>query len=368
MKIGILTVPFNNNYGGFLQAYALKQVLVGMGHKVVFINRRRNEPHLKCQVVKILSRIAHLRRPTGMTPEKLGKYPNRFKRKYLAPLTPAYYSHNALKRCMHRRFGALVVGSDQVWRYQYAKDSIDDFFFSFVKNKDIRLISYAASFGIEQMDYPQDKLQECRSLLQRFQAISVREDSGAEMIQRHFGIPGDRVKVLIDPALLLTPAHYARLFEEEERPLPHYLFSYVLDDSPGKLDFISQCLDSLCLEQMDIKAMTGDWKSYQPLCSVEKWLASIYYADFVITDSFHGTAFSILFNKPFIVYGNKQRGNARLESLLGCFDLTNRYVDEHTTNYKTLWKEAIDWQKVNHTLSVKRAEAFAFLQDNLNER
>jgi hypothetical protein len=97
-------------------------------------------------------------------------------------------------------------------------------------------------------------------------------------------------------------------------------------------------------------------------------LASIYYADFVITDSFHGTAFSILFNKPFIVYGNKQRGNARLESLLGCFDLTNRYVDEHTTNYETLWKEAIDWQKVNHTLSVKRAEAFVFLQDNLNER
>jgi hypothetical protein len=75
--------------------------------------------------------------------------------------------------------------------------------------------------------------------------------------------------------------------------------------------------------------------------------------------------FSILFNKPFIVYGNSERGKARFESLLQCFGLKNRYVDETMGNLSQVLNSAINWNKVNHILDEKRGEAFSFLRTNL---
>ena len=122
MKIGILTVPFNNNYGGFLQAFALKKVLQDMGLEVVFINRRRNKnTNYRVIIKKALIKLGVCKDRI----KELSKYTEQFKREYLYPMTEEYYTSEELKKCLNYNFDAVIVGSDQVWRYKSAGDSID---------------------------------------------------------------------------------------------------------------------------------------------------------------------------------------------------------------------------------------------------
>lgn len=109
MKIGILTVPFNNNYGGFLQAFALKRVLESMGHKVMFINLRRDRIRTLRSILGVLLRGLHLLEDKQ---KKLSKYTKQFQKKYWYPYTKKYYSSQELRDCVKYKFDAVIVGSD----------------------------------------------------------------------------------------------------------------------------------------------------------------------------------------------------------------------------------------------------------------
>jgi len=286
MKIGILTVPFNNNYGGFLQAYALKTVLNGMGHEVLFINRQRNpSKSLKFRVYRLLVKLHLIKDYLENKKRAISINTDQFRDKYLTPISPAYYSSKSLRDSLKLGLDFLIVGSDQVWRYKYAQESIDDFFFGFIdENNAIPRMSYAASFGTDTMDYSEEKIQVIKSFLTRFRAISVREESGKRLLTDYLGVPASRVKIVLDPTLLLDANRYKSLFEDTV-PKKNYAFTYILDK--GDIDdiLIDRLISSKGLQRIDGRAQTGNLSELDVIEPVEKWLSHLYYSDYVITDS-----------------------------------------------------------------------------------
>lgn len=380
LRIGIMTLPMNRNYGGNLQAFALMQSLRKLGHSPVLLNRRHNPT------------------PDGPAPDEtapnetgdpaqtaqpplyggavgLGKnIPNRaFVEQHLAPISQVFHSSAAMRRQSPRYgFDAVITGSDQVWRPRYAKDALPDFFLGFLDHADrrTRRISYAASFGSEKNEYsPKDRAMAAR-LLRGFDAVSVREDSAVGMCRKMFGVEARHV---LDPTMLLTKEDYIGLLAGKPRsPAAGQLLAYVLDASPGKLELIGKIATSLSIEPrstngqplglVDTLKTTGGDKS------VEGWLAAFRDAAYVATDSFHGVAFSIIFNKPFVAYGNPARGLARFKSLLKLVGLEDRLVVTSEGVTIDAFLRPVDWDRVNERLAVLRAQSLSFLTDALPAR
>jgi adenylate kinase family enzyme len=360
MKIGILTVPFNNNYGGFLQAFALKRVLESMGHKVMIINRRRNRTITLRSILGDLLRGLHLLEDKQ---KKLSKYTDQFQKKYLFPYTKKYYSSQELKRCVKYKFDAVIVGSDQVWRYWYFKDWIDDFFCNFLEGTNISHFSYAASMGSDEMDYPQDKIEICSRLLKDFKAISVREESSVKLLKEYFGV--ENAQVVLDPTFLLDKQAYVDLFKDKyTKPENPYIFTYVLDDSEEIKRSIEEFSRQKNMPVVNIKAQTGNINEIDVIEPVEKWLSAIYYADYVITDSFHGTVFSLIFNKQFVVYGNMQRGMSRMQDLLNRVELMDRLLTSNDAVGEKL-EHPINWDSVNNRINAYKDGSMTFLKNAL---
>ena len=360
MKIGILTVPFNNNYGGFLQAFALKKVLESMGHKVMIINRRRNRIRTLRSILGDLLRALHILEDKQ---KKLSKYTNQFQKKYLFPYTKKYYSSQELRDCVKYKFDAVIVGSDQVWRYRYFTDWIDDFFCNFLEGTSIPHFSYAASMGTDEMEYSHNKIEICSKLLKGFRAVSVREESSVKLLKDYFSV--ENALVVLDPTLLLDKQIYVDLFKDKyTKPERPYIFTYILDDSKEIKQSIEEFSHKMNMPVVNIKAETGDISEIDVIEPVEKWLSAIYYADYVITDSFHGTVFSLIFNKQFVVYGNVQRGMSRMQDLLNRVELTDRLI---FSNYKvkTILEQEIDWVSVNKQINIYKESSMAFLKSSL---
>lgn len=360
MKIGVLTVPFNNNYGGFLQAFALKRILTDMGHEVVFINRRRNRTITIRGIIGNFLRALHLLEDKQ---KRISRYTDKFQKKYLFPYTNKYYSSKDLKKCLKYKFDCVIVGSDQVWRYKYFRKWIDDFFCNFLEGTQISHFSYAASMGTDELEYPQEKIDICAKLLKEFNAISVREDSSVKLLQEHFGV--ENAQVVLDPTLLLDKQVYIDLFKKyHAKPDKPYIFTYILDDDKDILQSIEDFSRLRNMQVVNIKAQTGDIRAFDVIEPVEKWLSAIYYADYVITDSFHGTVYSLLFNKQFVVYGNVERGLSRMQDLLNRVGLQNRLITSNT-GLSALLEQKIDWASVNKQIDICKESSISFLRNSL---
>lgn len=363
MKLGILTQQLRNNYGGLLQAWALQKVLAEEGHSVTIINR---EP---CR----LKDMNFFRRVASILKGELYVTLGREKRRYTLPpsednyvrqniipfvenrygrISPTIYTGKELRRYVEQeKFDGFVVGSDQVWRPCYSP-SIGNYYLDFLPNESgMKRIAYAASFGVDNWEYNPSDTKKCAQLAKKFDLITVRESSGVDLVRKYFNSTAIHVA---DPTLLLDRDDYDSLVDGSTvqlRTSDGHLFSYVLD---GKSE-----LDSAI---MNCSAATGykpyycnakrKYNSPEDLrhldeCifpAVEQWLKSFQDADMIITDSFHGTVFSIIYNKPFWVILNNSRGAARFHSLLDKFGLANRIVNQ---SKNIDWKEPIDWSAIN---------------------
>lgn len=367
MKLGILTVPFNNNYGGFLQAYALKTILEKMGHEVFFINRKRNKPQrpLWKKIIGFPLIMFREMKERSLI-KKISVHTEVFKRQYLAPISPEYYSHKSLKKCLKLGLDAFIVGSDQVWRYRYAGESIDDFFFSFLSESGIPRFSYAASFGVDGNEYPDKYKELCKKLLNEFKAISVREPSGKDLLVNEFQVASEKIKVVLDPTFLLTPSQYSFLFQQYTEQKEPYLCTYILDQSPEVKSLVTNAAQSIGMNDVvALIAQTGCVEKLEPIEPVEKWLYAVAGASLVITDSFHGTVFSIIFNRPFLTIGNKTRGETRIHSLLNLFGLQSRYVDDACKFNQSVLFEPIDWNSVNYKINEYKKESLNYITRSL---
>lgn len=362
MKIAVLTLPVYTNYGGILQACALCETLSGMGHDVTLINRQAkfydtfpDKVHiflknfirgLKGEDKKVyLDSCIYARRTENL------------KSFFDARLHLGRKIHTteALKAELENGgYDVLVIGSDQVWRPVYAP--VLEEFFGAVCPENLSLVSYAASFGVDEWEYSPEQTARCGKMLERFRAVSVRESSGVELCREYFGI--DAVQ-MPDPTLLFDSGYYMSM--SKGISAQKGIFAYILDKNE-KTERAMEFLASL--SSMELHLMRGNEECP---AAVGEWIANIANADFVLTDSFHGCVFSIVFNKPFIAVGNEKRGQSRFSSLLNLFGLEHRMVRSVSEINETLLLEKIDWLSVNMKRNELKNRALDYLKNALDK-
>lgn len=377
MKIAILTQPLNTNYGGILQAYALQSFLQSRGHEVVVINRRidfKLSPKLFLlrigSVLKACMRLFIFRDRQCYVMNPFSPYYHAkwsgyeilpFVKQHIN-LTSEIRSSKSLKKYFEKnKFDCYVVGSDQVWRPCYSP-CITDFFLKEIPIDDRAIkVSYAASFGTDRWEFTCDETKECSMLVKKFDAVSVREQSGMKLCKEFLGVDASH---LLDPTMLLDIDVYRKLFEDANvSKSSGNLLCYVLD----KNDEINRIVQSLVKDgyvpnyaSTSVELTAENARPYQR--SVEEWLRGFYDAELVVTDSFHACVFAILFNKPFIVWSNAARGNARFRSLLSQFDLHNRLIDSYS-DFEAERAELLsplDEEKIAAILEFYKAKSYKF--------
>ena len=308
MKIGILTHPQSTNYGGILQCYALCTYLRKLNHEPIVIQRVADKSFFLWSIVRNILRVCHF--PRYYHPETVDRMVNirPFIQKHLARTEPVNSQNKMKKVCQKYGLDAVIVGSDQVWRHDYAMKYGFNYFLDFVPD-DVVKASYAASFGLSDWQYTHRETEIIKQLLDRFKGISVREEDAVSLIKDN---TGKNALQLIDPTMLLKQEDYDnitshRLVKEK------YVFVYWLGDK----NLIASAIERYKTEGYAIVNI-----NLRDICeqiSVEDWLSYIKYADYVITDSFHGCVFSIIFERQFIAFGNKSGGNSRIKSLCKMF-------------------------------------------------
>lgn len=382
MKIAILTQPLGKNYGGVLQAYALQQLLQNWGHDTVILDRVDHYPScklfiwrlaslFKCLFYKYVKKDPYIR---IISPISLDYITDKrllydyseldlFISKHIIKTKRIRRSNALRKYLLNHGCDLVIVGSDQVWREDYSP-CVTDYFGYFLKTKDkVRIISYAASLGQDTLLISENKKHLCGRLLKGFNAVSVRENSAVTVIRNAWGI---EPKLVLDPTLLLNKIYYERLIETQERADSNYIFSYILDEASEKMRIINEVSNILRLNVKQILLYPhNEQGNAGKLTSMSKWLSSILDSQFVVTDSYHGCVFAIIFNKPFVVIANKNRGIDRFKTLLGMVNLTNRLIYSISDITETLIKESIDYAEVERIILENRRDSIKFLKSAL---
>lgn len=374
MKIGILTHPIIMNYGGILQAFALQKVLLNMGHDVITIDRKnvsvkRGFFYMLCYFVKRNFDVYFRNRNKSTC---WNPFISEEEMIYISQHTRKFVERNIRKtECVctgelesldkKYKFDAYVVGSDQIWNIDFCPDS----FLDFVKRKNVVKITYAASCGKKNFSHIKKLRNKCKILAQDFKAFSVREK---RLIQLCNDELGREAEFVLDPTLLLSPQDYLSAITEEKRESFPFIFTYILDPTPDKTEIICEVARKMKLpeEKGNIACPFIKGKHKIEDCvysSVDSWLNKLYQSQFVITDSFHGMVFSIIFQKQFIVIGNRARGYERFLSLLSELKLENRL---YSSNLENILNQIIDYELVNKKLLKLKEASFAYLKRNLN--
>lgn len=385
MKIGILTQRLFTNYGGLMQSLALQTVLENMGHNVMIFDREYNDIEMFSYWIRLKRRLRKLCRDSYnllCKKEKLSlnkryianeKYIRQNTDAFIAKYhhsSPKIYTKTDLKHSIEEwHVDAIVVGSDQVWRPIYSP-MISNYFLDFTEGWSIKRISYAASFGVDEWEYTKKDTHVCSLLAKKFDAISVRENSGIQLCKKYLGV--DAIQTL-DPTLLLDKDFYIDIVNKEKEPtINGGLFCYILDNDCSKKSIINAlsrkmrlnafyCMPKSLLQETNMTMQEEDCVYPRPT----QWLRSFMDANMVITDSYHGLVFSLIFNKPFWIIVNKGRGEARFNSILNLFDLKSRIIDLKNWNHID-WKEPIDWSKINGKREKLKQYSISFLTQALS--
>lgn len=369
-RVGLLTLPLHKNYGGILQAAALYEYLTTSGFETVLLERGIRKSW-KNAVAQFLART-----PSAII---LGAGSRIFRHEKFHALQSFISNHRFIWRFLPRRSGPIhdsagmrhaidrlgldiiIVGSDQVWRQDYLPpDALSDYFLGFAEGTSARRVSYAASFGHAGWRYP-EHTDEVSALLSRFSAVSVREASGVGICSDVLG-RGDAVHVL-DPTLLVDPAFYKRVADAPTAKTGKVLFEYILDHD-GEVPTIGEDVAASLWSEYEICSVALEVGGALP--GVGGWVRAIMDADFIVTDSFHGMVFSIIFQKDFIALVNHKRGADRFISLVGLLGLEDRLLAENSRSHaREISARPIDYSAVSVRLELLRERSRDFLRNAL---
>ncbi|GHU94247.1 hypothetical protein FACS1894208_04990 [Clostridia bacterium] len=349
--VGLVGFWYGSNYGSLLNGYAMNRVLSELGKSVLMIqkpNSNNEDEELK----------------DGHNVDFAKKY---------------YDSEDISPSLPYERLGELnalcdvfCAGSDQIWNYNLSFH--ENLFLPWV-NDDKKIISFATSFGHKRDKTPFEAMPNVRKYLQRYSAISVREQFDVDILRDNYGIRGELV---FEPVFCLDKKHYYELAENskfyENEP---YLLTYILDPTPEKRAAIIYYSEKLGLKTinmlngvesvfqrnkdlLDLPNVVDDVKS-------EDFIKAFMNAKHVITDSFHGSAFAIIFNKPFLAIGNYGRGYERFIDLLGRLKLSDRLADPkkgipHDEKYLV----PIDYSETNKIIEAEAKRTFEWLKNVLD--
>lgn len=358
-KVLIVTLAQGSNYGGMLQAYALQSSIKSLGYDVqttftkgpLFRRLVKSFPgtQLLLRILKKRPKVNNSKITTRFTQEFVDNYIR------MIAFDKAYWI------AKFNRYDAYVTGSDQVWRstYTYVPHNM----LNFAPGNTIK-ISYAGSFGKDDLsEYGSDLVDKTKKLAKRMTALSMREATGVDIAKKDWNV--DAIQS-VDPTLLVSRSDYLSVInaaKDRTYKSPGEVFSYVLDPALDKQGIASSIAKSLKLKLFTV--IDSDENSGKPMPPVEQWLKSFRDSRYVVTDSFHGTVFSIIFNKPFIAIGNKERGLARFTSLLKMFGLEDRLVTSVDDVTEELINKPIDWNAVNAKIKSEQKRSFDYLKKHL---
>lgn len=352
MKIRMLTQPIGRNIGGILQNFALMTVCKRFSDDVKTFNIPMPKPiyfpilkYGAC-VKRIFLKIFFDRRTVvrWWLEERPFRIPQE---KDVVRLGNC----KKLKR-LDMEDSCFIFGSDQIWR-KVMSPRLMTYFGDFLKN-DVPRIAYAASFGVDYWQFDENESKKIIHLLKKFKAISVREESAVRLLKER----GIEAQLVLDPTLLLQSNDYACLETEVSRQFANHrhVFLYCLDKHPLQDEMILRINEKTKMLVMNIMENL----------QIDNWISGLRTANYVVTDSFHGTVFSILFHKKFIVVANEQRGLTRLQSLLKMFGLENRLIMSFENFDCEKLDAEIDYELVDVFLNQEREKSFAFLRKNLS--
>lgn len=369
-KVAILTLPLIYNYGAILQAYALQKTIQQLGCECWLIDKQ-------------LPIYPYYRRPLSIISRIFGKYFKGEKNYEVIPYWPSYCDIRTISQETRKfvdryivpktepvfnlttksdKFDAYIVGSDQVWRKSVTL-KIHDYLLGFVSTEK-KKSSYAASFGVDYWEFSPSETKKIIKYFKSLDIITVREDSAIEILKEKVGINATQV---LDPTLLLDKDKYDSLISKHPRRSNEpFIFSYILDENNEKDDLCNMLSQLIKMPIYSIMPKSSPGYGidiadciYRP---VEDWISGFRDANIIITDSFHGSVFSIIYNKPFFVLRNKSRGNTRLESLLRMFNLQDRIIDSQKELRERI-DAKIDWNEVNSLKGKKRDYSVSILKE-----
>ncbi len=347
MKISILTFSKETNFGANLQCYALCKTLQGMGHQVDMIDIQLPKIHFSWYTTLL------------QIPQKFLFF--LFRKKYLNYFTKKYKTVAELQNDQHKS-DLYIVGSDQVWNTDLTK-RLDPlvYFFSFLP-EGVRRISYAASFGKVNWNAP-ELTENVNNLLHKFNAVSVREQTGVAICKDTFGIDA---QLVVDPTLLLTS--YDEICgkynpQRENNELVYFTLIRNKEEQTVIADF-SKTNNLQAMVLRSNRSITG-FKQRLYL-SVADWLNSIRYAKLVVTNSFHCMVFCILFHKKFVAVPAKSGRATRQEGLLEQLGLSDHFCKDTSDLYKTMdhvIHKDIDYAVIDGKIKKMREGALDFLME-----
>lgn len=376
MKIGILTFHAVPNYGAVLQAYALQCYLQECGHQVEFIDYRPNyltvgewfhfpksKWHIKANVVIAYQKWMALKGLFNADMRDQHKRFELFTDAYLNLTSKRYKTLKELKKSPPE-LDVYICGSDQIWNPS-KQHGLDAACFLNFGSKSIKKISYAASFGCHEI--PERHHGEVGLFSEALDLISVREASGCAMLKRFAKREACLVPdptFLVDWKKVLVDANLNSSSKGE-------LFSYVLRSGDGLYEFqreLSQGLGQGVIQPLNPHQRWRSYGSVVPMSPME-WMQSIRDSSAVVTNSFHGTVFAILFNRPFLsvkLGGSKASLNERMDHLLTSLGLESRQVSlDESKRALALMQEPIDWAGVNYRIATMKEQGVEFLSNAL---
>lgn len=359
-KIGILTFYWANDLGAMLQAYALKECLNKQGFDASIIPYSKKEftgryllwPYMSTDgktcgfkgVGQYSMFKANLKNMDVFYKKK--RRMADFRRHFLTDKTPKSDS----KRLGLEKYDAILVGSDQVWNPELTIGLDDVYFGNFDKKQNCRVISYAASFGKESLSENEGPALG-RLLDENFYAVSLREKSAVPFTQK---VTKKKVVDMPDPTLLCTRENWLELSKRSECSIGERYFIYhSTQENNAMKEFASKLSKQTGLKMIDIRRDI-------PAGPLE-FLSLMSKAECVVTNSFHGTVFSILLERPMAVFAHKDK-NARLSDLMDNLGLSDRLGFNHEV--EDILKP-IDWEKVREQLEFQRNKGIDFLKTTI---
>ncbi len=370
-NVGILNVQHVNNYGAVLLCYALQETVKKLGYKAEVIDYRPNKldnrdlvSRIKntgmCRKVKdyLKTKIRGNKRGVNNNTYKKDKVFYKFKADYLNR-SKIYIKSDKMKNL---DYDAYIVGSDVVWKPgRINSDECEVYFLDFTKGKNCKRIAYAASIGTDDKKMLESVSNKIQSKIDIFDSVSTREKTTVPYLEKLYN---KKVEWCIDPTLLLEKEDYEAIISAKNVS-DEYIYLYMFENSDKAYELANEYSRKLGLP---IICQCGDPDKLDNvlLCSRDdgpiEFINRIKNANFVITDSFHGTVFSTIFEKDFITLS---RGNIsiRMQDFLERLQLTDRFISLDDISSRTL--ETIDFKNVKHIIKQWREESLDYLYNSL---
>lgn len=363
MKIGILTFHCAHNYGAVLQCYALQETLSQLGHKVEIIDYRPQyllDPYNIFNKKRIISKnpiefLKNIVKEFLILYIRIKRY-NRFNRFIINRLN---LSHPIYDKEIPSNYDVYIMGSDQIWNPQITNGFDDIYFGQFLfTKKNQKYIAYAASMEVKSLS--SHDAEYYKNNLKNFNAISVREKTLAELLQP---LSTTAIQSVIDPTLLINSNIWGNIIKEPKIKNKKYVLVYQVRYNSKVVKIaqkIAKQINGIVIELSSSISLKKIMQSKQSV-SPEEFLGYIKNASFVITTSFHGTAFSIIFKRPFYCIQLNDGNDTRSSSLLNSLGLSNRMltIDEEPK------PNLIEYESVYGLLNDLRKQSLYFLRKSI---